>query len=156
MIKAIAIDDEPPALHVLSTFCSKLESFNLLSTFTATGDAFDYLTNTPVDLLFLDINMPSISGIDFYKKLFQKPMVIFTTAYSEFAIEGFNVKAIDYLLKPFTFQRFASAVEKANEYNSLLQIVKKSEPEYLVLRIDYKLQKLTCQIFFTYRVLTTT
>ncbi|HEX8333793.1 MAG TPA: LytTR family DNA-binding domain-containing protein [Segetibacter sp.] len=142
MIQAIAIDDEPPALHVLSAFCSKIDFIALRKTFTNTETASHYLKDTLVDLLFLDINMPSISGLDFYKQLSKKLMVIFTTAYSEYAIEGFNVKAIDYLLKPFTFQRFTEAVEKANEYYTMQQAAKKAEPEYLVLRIDYKLVKI--------------
>jgi len=106
MIQAIALDDEPPALNVLTSFCSKVDFINLEQTFTKTEDAFKYLHENTIDLIFLDINMPSISGLDFYKRLPQKAMVIFTTAYSQFAIEGFNLNAVDYLLKPFTFNRF--------------------------------------------------
>jgi DNA-binding LytR/AlgR family response regulator len=136
MIRAIALDDEPPALNVLQTFCDKVETIVLEKTFTGTGDALKYLEQFPVDLLFLDINMPALSGIDFYKSLPQKIMVIFTTAYSEYAVESYNLNAIDYLLKPFTFLRFQQAIDKADKYLRLEQ------PKDLVLRVDYGLVKL--------------
>src|SRR5689334_4905147 len=100
MIKAIALDDEPPALDVISGFCHLTDYIGLVKTFTRAEEASKHLSAFPVDLLFLDINMPSISGLDFKKSLDSKTMVIFTTAYSEFAIEGFNLNAVDYLLKP--------------------------------------------------------
>jgi DNA-binding LytR/AlgR family response regulator len=136
MIRAIALDDEPPALNVLQTFCDKVETIVLEKTFTGTGDALKYLEQFPVDLLFLDINMPALSGIDFYKSIPQKIMVIFTTAYSEYAVESYNLNAIDYLLKPFTFLRFQQAIDKADKYLRLEQ------PKDLVLRVDYGLVKL--------------
>lgn len=108
----------------------------LEKTFTGTGDALKYLEQFPVDLLFLDINMPALSGIDFYKSIPQKIMVIFTTAYSEYAVESYNLNAIDYLLKPFTFLRFQQAIDKADKYLRLEQ------PKDLVLRVDYGLVKL--------------
>ncbi|MEL1239955.1 LytR/AlgR family response regulator transcription factor [Flavobacterium flavipallidum] len=140
MLKAIALDDEPLALEVLQSFCNQTEDIALEKTFTKSEDAFKHLKKFPVDLLFLDINMPSISGIDFYKKLPHKTMVIFTTAYSEYAVEGFNVSATDYILKPFTFIRFKQAVEKAvNQYR-----LQNQNPEqlYLFIRADYSLQKI--------------
>src|SRR3990167_9704650 len=100
MMKAIALDDEPLALDVLQSFCDEMEHVSLQKTFTKSEEAFKYLKKYPVDLLFLDINMPSISGLDFYKKLPHKTMVIFTTAYSEYAVEVFTLCATDYLLKP--------------------------------------------------------
>jgi DNA-binding LytR/AlgR family response regulator len=136
MIRTIALDDEPPALNVLQTFCDKVETIVLEKTFTGTGDALKYLEQFPVDLLFLDINMPALSGIDFYKSIPQKIMVIFTTAYSEYAVESYNLNAIDYLLKPFTFLRFQQAIDKADKYLRLEQ------PKDLVLRVDYGLVKL--------------
>lgn len=136
MIRAIALDDEPPALNVLQTFCEKVETIVLERTFTGTEDALKYLEQSPVDLLFLDINMPALSGIDFYKSIPQKIMVIFTTAYSEYAVESYNLNAIDYLLKPFTFKRFQQAIDKADKYLRLEQ------PKDLVLRIDYGLVKI--------------
>src|ERR1700712_1222443 len=116
MIKAIAIDDEPPALKVIENFCGRSENMQLEKTFTMPAEALKHLRKFPVDLLFLDIQMPSINGIDFYKTVKQDTMVIFTTAYSEYAVEGFNVSAVDYLLKPFTFKRFQQAVAKALDY----------------------------------------
>lgn len=140
MIKAIALDDEPPALDVLQSFCDKIDYVDLQKTFTNSDDAFKYLKKYPVDLLFLDINMPSISGIDFYKKLPHKTMVIFTTAYSEYAVEGFTLSATDYLLKPFSFSRFQQAVEKAY----LQWKIQNQNPEQqnLFIRADYSLIKI--------------
>ena len=140
MLKAIALDDEPLALEVLQSFCNQMEEISLEKTFTKSEDAFKYLKKYPVDLLFLDINMPSISGIDFYKKLPHKTMVIFTTAYSEYAVEGFNLSATDYILKPFTFSRFKQAVEKAHSQWKLQN--QNPEQLYLFIRADYSLIKI--------------
>lgn len=105
-IQAIAIDDELPALKLIENFCTKVDFIQLQKTFHVPGDALKYLTKYPVDLLFLDINMPSVTGIELYRSIRQQALVIFTTAYSEYAVEGFNLNAVDYLLKPFTFERF--------------------------------------------------
>jgi DNA-binding LytR/AlgR family response regulator len=140
MIKAIALDDEPPALDILQSFCDKIEYIDLQKTFTKSEEAFKYLKKYPVDLLFLDINMPSISGIDFFKNLPHKTMVIFTTAYSEYAVEGFTLSATDYILKPFSFSRFQQSVEKAFSQWKL----QNQDPEqlYLFIRADYSLIKI--------------
>lgn len=140
MMKAIALDDEPLALEVLQNFCDGMESVNLQKTFTRSEEAFKYLKKYPVDLLFLDINMPSISGLDFYKKLPHKTMVIFTTAYSEYAVEGFTLSATDYLLKPFSFARFQQAIEKAFSQWKLQNQI--PEQQYLFIRADYSLIKI--------------
>lgn len=143
MIRAIAIDDEPPALKVIENFCGKIDSVDLQKTFTMPNEALKYLRKFPVDLLFLDINMPSISGIDLYKSVEQNTMVIFTTAYSEFAVEGFNLNAVDYLLKPYTFERFQQAVAKANEfYNYSNSNTEKGQEQFLFIRADYSLVKI--------------
>ena len=142
MIKAIALDDEPPALQVLETFCGQVDFIELVQLFTKTDSAFEFLEKNKVDLIFLDINMPSLSGIDFYKKTSQKPMVIFTTAFSEYAVEGFNLNAIDYLLKPFTKARFMQAVEKAKEHFQNAIHAQALEPSYILIRADYSLIKL--------------
>lgn len=141
MITAIAIDDEPLALDVINTFCKKIDFIKLLSTFTEPRSALKYLADNPVDLLFLDINMPAISGIELYKKVSKNTMVIFTTAYSEYAVEGFNLNAIDYLLKPFDFKRFQQAVEKAREFYNYLQLKEHELPHYLFVRVDYSMVK---------------
>jgi DNA-binding LytR/AlgR family response regulator len=142
MIKAIAIDDEPPALKVIETFCHEIDFVSLEKTFIKPNEALKYIGKFPVDLLFLDINMPSLSGIDLYKEVKQNTMVIFTTAYSEYAVEGFNLSAIDYLLKPFTFDRFLQAVTKAEEYHSHVHQKSKPEHQYLFIRADYSLIKI--------------
>jgi len=152
MIKAIAIDDELPALRVIENFASRLDFLQLEKTFVKTGEAMKYFKSHPVDLLFLDINMPALSGIDFYQELHppgdyiptdpagSAPLVIFTTAHSEYAVEGFNLNAVDYLLKPFTEARFQQAVSKVKEIVSRRQPA--PEEEFLFLRIDYSLVKI--------------
>lgn len=115
MIKAIAIDDEPLALTIIEHLCKTVSNLSLVQTFTDQDEAIDYLSKHSIDILFLDIQMPQKNGIDFYKSLpiEKKPAVIFTTAYQEYAIDGFEVNAIDYLLKPIDQNRFEKAIEKA-------------------------------------------
>src|SRR5579863_900321 len=109
MITAIAIDDEIPALKIIANFCEQLSDIRLLASFTRPAEALQYIKHSPVDLLFLDINMPTLSGIELYRSIGSDIMAIFTTAYSEYAVEGFNLNAVDYLLKPFTPDRFRQA-----------------------------------------------
>jgi DNA-binding LytR/AlgR family response regulator len=141
MINAIAIDDEPLALKVIENFCEKLPFITLQKTFNKPGEALKYADKFPIDLLFLDINMPSINGIEFYKQLKQSTMVIFTTAYTEYAVEGFNLNAVDYILKPFTFDRFLIAVNKANDFFTY-QNQKENSSQFLFIRADYSLVKI--------------
>lgn len=142
MIKAIAIDDEPPALKVIESFCSHAENIDLEKTFTSPNEALKYLRKFPVDLIFLDINMPSVTGIDFYKSLERETMVIFTTAYSEYAVEGFNLNAVDYLLKPFTQERFQQAIKKANDYYAYTRQSPGTINQSLYIRADFSLIKI--------------
>src|SRR3954467_12101398 len=144
MIKAIAIDDEPPALKVIENFCSKTAGISLEKTFTMPAEALKHLRKFPADLVFLDIQMPSVNGLDFYKSIRQDTMVIFTTAYSEYAVEGFNLSAVDYLLKPFTFKRFEQAVNKAKDFYSYSNPVTQEQP-YILIRADYSLVKINLQ-----------
>jgi DNA-binding LytR/AlgR family response regulator len=151
LIKAIAIDDEVHALQVIEIFCSKTtDLLQLEKTFNKPNDALKYINKFPVDLLFLDINMPSLNGLDLYKSIKQETMVIFTTAYSEYAVEGFNVNAIDYLLKPFTYERFLQAVQKASQqHNFQNQSVNQTAANFIYVRADYSLVKIdTGQILF--------
>jgi DNA-binding LytR/AlgR family response regulator len=141
MIRAVAIDDEPPALEVIQSFCRQVDYIDLQKTFTKPTEALKYIRKFPVDLVFLDINMPSLSGIDFYKMVRQNTMAIFTTAHSQYAVEGFNLNALDYLLKPFTFERFLQATEKAAEYQKLQQKAD-SSTQHLFVRADYSLVKI--------------
>jgi two-component system, LytTR family, response regulator len=123
MIRCIVIDDEPYARDLLKEFISKVPHFQLVGIFSSALQALPALSKNPVDVLFLDIQMPDLSGIDFLKSLDKRPSVIFTTAYAEYAIEGFELDVVDYLLKPFDFQRFLKAA------NKITQKIEKPEPE---------------------------
>ena len=114
-MRAIAIDDEPLALEVVKSHASKVPFLELSAVFTDAFKALEYLQREKVDLIFLDIKMPDISGIDFFSSLSKKPLVIFTTAYSEHALTSFELDAVDYLLKPFSLTRFIKSCNKANE-----------------------------------------
>lgn len=142
MIKAVAIDDELPALSVIENFCKRTGFIILEKTFNKPIEGLRYVNKFPVDLLFLDINMPSIKGTELYKSLKQKTMVIFTTAYSEYAVEGFELSAIDYLLKPFTYERFLQAASKANDYYNYTNKQSSSADQFLFIRADYSLVKI--------------
>ncbi len=119
MLNALAIDDEPIALEVIRRLCAKVPFVRLLALCQNPLEAKDQLSTNKVDLLFLDINLPDISGIDLLKGLQERPMVIFTTAYAEHAVQSFEMDAIDYLLKPFSQSRFLKACLKANEHFEL-------------------------------------
>ena len=117
-MKAIAIDDEPIALDIIRNHADKVPFLDLKATFTDAFKALEYLQKEPVDLIFLDIKMPDISGIEFFNTLSKKPLVVFTTAYSEHAVTSFELDAVDYLLKPFSLARFLKGCNKAFElYN---------------------------------------
>jgi DNA-binding LytR/AlgR family response regulator len=149
VIKAIAIDDEPLPLEILEAYCSNISFLKLEKTFTQTGEAKKYLQKHPIDLIFLDIHMPAISGIDFYKDIEQDTMVIFTTAHSQYAIEGFNLSAVDYLLKPYSQERFEVAVNKAHEYYNFLNQKESREQKHIFIRAEYSLVKIpTADIIF--------
>ena len=146
MTNAIALDDERPALDVIDAFCSRIDSVDLVKTFTRPGEARLYLETNPVDLIFLDINMPKESGLTFFRSITQQTLVIFTTAYSEFAAESYEVEAVDYLLKPFTFDRFEKAVQRAQAKWQALrqptgQATQGAEPAHLYFRVDFNLVK---------------
>jgi len=112
MITCIAIDDEPKALEVIERYCQKSSLVDLKASFREPVKAIEYLNREKVDLIFLDINMPDINGMQLVETLSWKPMIIFTTAYSTYAVESYDLSAIDYLLKPITFERFLAAVNK--------------------------------------------
>lgn len=115
MITAIAIDDEPKAIEVIKFHASKIENLDLIVHFYNPKEAITFLRQNPVDLIFLDINMPNMSGLEMLEELKLKPNIIFTTAYSDFALESYSYNAVDYLLKPFEFDRFQMAVHKVEE-----------------------------------------
>ncbi len=137
MIRAIAIDDDPLALTIIERYCDMLDFLVIEKTFTCTDKARKYLSQFPVDLLFLDIDMPVRSGIDFYRSLHQDIPVIFTTAYSKYAIDGFDVHAADYLLKPFSPERFSTAVVRLQKQMTLLSFP--MQHCRVAIRADYKL-----------------
>lgn len=139
MIRAIALDDEILALKIIENYAGKIENLSLEKVFNKQSDAQRHLNKFPVDLIFLDIEMPAKNGLDFYKNLSQDTKVIFTTAFSEYAVDAFNVNAVDYLLKPFSFERFKAAVEKI-KVNS-----ENSDAKHLSIRADYKLHKINFQ-----------
>ncbi|MEM8488979.1 MAG: response regulator transcription factor, partial [Bacteroidota bacterium] len=112
-LRCVAIDDEPRALSVLGNHASRTELVDLLESFVDPFAAIDYINSNAVDLVFLDINMPEIDGLRLVKCLTNKPLIVFTTAHSEYAIESYEVEALDYLLKPFDYTRFIAAVHKA-------------------------------------------
>jgi two-component system, LytTR family, response regulator len=113
MITCIAIDDEPKALEVIERYCEKLALVNLKATFREPIKAIEFLNREKVDLIFLDINMPDITGMQLLQTLSPRPLIIFTTAYSQYAVESYELNALDFLLKPITFERFLMAVNKA-------------------------------------------
>jgi len=113
MITCIAIDDEPKALEVIERYCHKTSLVDLKATFREPVKAIEFLNREKVDLIFLDINMPDISGMQLVQTLSPRPMIIFTTAYSHYAVESYDLNALDYLLKPITFERFLAAINKA-------------------------------------------
>lgn len=134
MIRAIALDDEILALKILEKYASQSSILLLERTFNKQLDALKYLRKFPVDLIFLDIEMPSKSGLDLLKEFSQSVQVIFTTAYSDYAVKAFEVNAIDYLVKPFSYERFVTAIEKIDKKEE------GSTKNYLLIRANYKLE----------------
>jgi DNA-binding LytR/AlgR family response regulator len=142
MITCIAVDDEPLALDILKKYIDKIYFLELKGVFTDPFEAKKMLDETAVDLVFLDIQMPDINGIEFSKIINKKnTAVVFTTAFSEYAVEGFNVDAIDYLLKPIEYDRFLKAVYKAKEYIDYLSNQELQEG-YIFVKSDYQMVKI--------------
>lgn len=140
MLKAIVVDDEPMALEVVRAFSQKVIFVDVKAYFTDCFEALDFLRGNEIDLIFLDIRMPDISGIDLVKTLSVPPMVIFTTAYSEHAVESFELNAIDYLLKPYSLARFLKACNRANDQFRLKQnqSTEAIENEYVFIKSGYE------------------
>lgn len=137
MIKCIIVDDEPLARDVLESYIEDLPSLQLIATCSDAVEALGVLDSETVDLIFLDINMPKLSGINFYKSLSHRPKVIFTTAYADHAVEGFELEAVDYLLKPFSFERFVKAVNKVKVTSS-----ESNSADFIMLKADKKNHKI--------------
>jgi len=141
-LKCVAIDDEPLALELIERYVSQYPALQMLHTFEDAVSGAEYLQQHTIDLLFVDINMPDISGIDLVRSLNHKPMVIFTTAYKNFAFEGFELEALDYLLKPIDHIRFGKAVDKAIDFhqykNTALQT---AEVKCIYVYSEYRMLK---------------
>lgn len=135
---AIAIDDEPIALDIVASHASKVPFLDLRGSFNNAFEAIAYLQQNKVDLIFLDIKMPDISGIEFLKALSKPPMVIFTTAYSEHAVQSFELDAVDYLLKPFSLSRFLKACNKAKELLDLRTKAPQPQSEFIFVKDGYE------------------
>lgn len=142
MINAIAIDDEPLALKVIKSLCEKSEIVNLQKTFTQPNAALKHLRKFPVDLIFCDIQMPSMTGINLVKSLQQNTMVIFSTAFGEYAAVSYELNAIDYLLKPINQKRFMQAIMKAQEYFDHINKIDQSADKNIFVRADFNLVKI--------------
>ena len=150
MLKCIAIDDEPLALRQIESYIRKIPYLELTASCNNALEAQQYLAGQHADLIFVDINMPDLSGVEFVRSLVERPMVIFTTAYSEYAVEGFKLDAVDYLLKPFSFADFSRSAGKANSLYELrhnqrpadaAEPVPEALPkdkEYISVKADYK------------------
>lgn len=142
MINCIAIDDEPLGLMLLETYCAQFKEISLLKSFTNLSEAISFLSNNEVDLLFLDVQMPDMNGIDFFKTYGESKMVIFTTAFSEYAIDGFNLNAVDYLLKPFDYERFCLACQKAVRIHQNKQVQSDRDVQFITVKSEYKIMNL--------------
>jgi DNA-binding LytR/AlgR family response regulator len=119
MLKVVVVDDEPLALEVVEGYLQRMNQGHAVSLFNNSGDALSYVENHQIDLLFLDIHMPSMTGIEFLEQLSDPPLTIFTTAYRNYAFEGFELGVIDFLLKPISFPRFSAAMDKVQDFLSL-------------------------------------
>ncbi len=150
MIRVMIIDDEFPARKLLSEYVSKMSNLELVGVCEDAMRAMELLQKENVDLILSDIQMPDLSGLDFFKSLQNKPLIIFTTAYKEYALESYELEAVDYLLKPIPFSRFVQAINKVSERMSLKRNVSsasaneisKPEKDYFMVKADYKLYRI--------------
>jgi len=145
IVKCIAIDDEPLALKQISSYIDKTPFLETVALCHNAFEAMEYLANNEVDLMFVDINMPDLNGMDFVKSLTQKPQIIFTTAYSEYAIEGFQVDALDYILKPISYNVFLKSANKAKVWFEMNQKQTESVQttlDSLFVKSEYKMVRI--------------
>ena len=141
MIRCLAIDDEPLALQQIAAYINKVPFLELAAQCQSALEARQFLSDDRVDAIFCDINMPDLNGMDFVKSLTAPPLVVFTTAYSEYAIEGFKVNAVDYLLKPFGMQEFMRAANRLQERLSIPASARAETDDTLFLKTDYRIVK---------------
>ena len=140
IINCLIIDDEPLAINVIKNHIKEIDNLNVIDTFNSAIDALNFMKSNTVDLLFLDINMPLLDGLDFIKSLDKKPMIVITTAYSEYAIKTYELEVLDYLMKPISFPRFLKAVNRAfKELNSnLTSNLKVAKRAHIFIKVDKK------------------
>jgi len=138
-IRCLIVDDEELARSLLEAFIARLPFLDLAGKCKTPVEALEALHDQPVDLIFLDIQMPELTGIEFLRTLNSKPLVIFTTAYAEYALDGYELDIVDYLLKPFSFERFVQAVEKARER---LRFKNSPDPGFLLVRAEHKVHRI--------------
>ena len=141
MLNCLIIDDEPLALQILDDFVNKTPYLHLAGKFEDPLQSLSIFESQKIDLLFFDIKMPDISGIDFYRSLVNKPEVIFTTAYSEYAIDGFELKAMDYLMKPISFEKFITACNRVKDFIELKNQKDKGK-EFFFINVSHKMHKI--------------
>lgn len=144
-IKCIIVDDEEGAHLVISHFLKDMKTLSLEASFYNAVDALDYLCNNKVDLVFLDINMPGLSGLDMLETLIIRPYVILTTAHREYALDGYKYEVVDYLLKPFEFKKFLSAINKVLNRKGIQQAVRipaADETDHLILKVDGRMTRI--------------
>lgn len=138
MIKYIIVDDEHIAHDIIKGYCDNLPNLVLVKSCYDAIEAIEYIQNNSVDLIFLDLNMPKLKGFEFLRTVQNPPNVIVTTAYQEYALEGYELNILDYLLKPFSFERFLKAINKVNTNKNILDTVQKLEEESLFLKTNKK------------------
>lgn len=139
-LNCLAIDDEPLALDIIEDYVNKIPFLNLVGKFTNSVEATGELQKGKIDLIFLDIQMPGLTGLEFLNTLERKPAVIFTTAYDEYAVESYDFNTIDYLLKPISFDRFMKAANKAHEI--LSSGADGTDNKFIFIKADYKIHKI--------------
>ena len=139
-VNCLIIDDEPLAINVIKNHIKEIDNLNVINTFNSAIDALSFMKSNTVDLIFLDINMPLLDGLDFIKSLDKKPMIIITTAYSEYAIKTYELEVLDYLVKPISFPRFLKAVNRAfKEFNpSLTSNLNIAKRAHIFIKVDKK------------------
>ncbi len=146
-MKCLIVDDEPLALDILKEYINKTPSLELIGKCNNALEASEFLKNNKIDLMFLDIQMPEITGIEFMRSLSNPPLVIFCSAFSDFAVEGFELDALDYILKPVSFERFNKSIERAIEYTALKKNDAVEEPDhdndYIFIKSNQKQIKLS-------------
>lgn len=144
-IKCIIIDDEPIAIEYLREYVNTIPELLLTGTYQNAKEALPLIQNQEVDLIFIDIEMPEISGLEFVKTLETAPAIIFTTAYPRYAVEGFNLNAVDYLLKPIGLERFKQAIQKVHKEISIQAGLQPIENKFIFLKNGYKSEKIDIQ-----------